>query len=97
HLFPYGDEEKKKKKGLTYYDSLIDELLKHGIQPLITLNHFNVPLYLAKHYGGWANRKMIDFYCRLVRLLMTRYKGKVTKWLTFCEINVGLFQPYSTL
>ena len=40
---------------------------------------------------------MIDFYCRLVRLLMTRYKGKVTKWLTFCEINVGLFQPYSTL
>lgn len=96
-LFPYGDEEQPNEKGLTYYDSLIDELLKHGIQPLITLNHFNVPLYLAKHYGGWANRKMIDFYCRLVRLLMTRYKGKVTKWLTFCEINVGLFQPYSTL
>ena len=63
-LFPYGDEEQPNEKGLTYYDSLIDELLKHGIQPLITLNHFNVPLYLAKHYGGWANRKMIDFYCR---------------------------------
>lgn len=54
-LFPYGDEEQPNEKGLTYYDSLIDELLKHGIQPLITLNHFNVPLYLAKHYGGWAN------------------------------------------
>ena len=71
------------EKGLTYYDSLIDELLKHGIQPLITLNHFNVPLYLAKHYGGWANRKMIDFYCRLVRLLMTRYKAKGNKMVNF--------------
>lgn len=96
-LFPQGDEEEPNEKGLAYYDSLIDELLKNGIEPLITLNHFNVPLYLAKHYGGWTNRKMIDFYLRLVKLLMTRYKGKITKWLTFCEINVGLFQPYSTL
>ncbi len=96
-LFPNGDEEEPNEKGLAYYDSLIDELLKNGIQPLITLNHFNVPLYLAKNYGGWTNRKMIDFYLRLARLLMSRYKGKVTKWLTFCEINIGLEQAYSTL
>ena len=96
-LFPNGDEKAPNEKGLAYYDSLINELIKNGIEPLITLNHFNVPLYLAKHYGGWSNRKMIEFYCRLVRLLMTRYKGKVTKWLTFCEINVGLRIPYFTL
>lgn len=96
-LFPNGDEEEPNEKGLAFYDSVIDELIKNGIQPLITINHFNVPYYLAKNYGGWANRKMIDFYLRMAKVLMTRYKGKVTKWLTFCEINVGLSNPYFTL
>ena len=96
-LFPNGDELEPNQKGLEFYDNVINELIKNGIEPLITLNHFNVPLHLAKEYGGWSNRKMIEFYLRLVRLLMTRYKGKVTKWLTFCEINVGFKIPYFTL
>lgn len=96
-LFPQGDEETPNLAGLAYYDDLIDTLLFYGIEPLITLNHFNVPLGLAKKYGGWKNRKMIDFYMRLCRLLMERYKGKVKKWITFCEINVGLRVPYFTL
>lgn len=96
-LFPRGDEEEPNAEGLKYYDSLINELVKNGIEPLITINHFNVPYVLAKEYGGWANRKVIDFYLRMCKLMMTRYKGKVTKWLTFCEINVALANPYLTL
>ena len=96
-LFPRGDEEEPNEKGLEFYDNVIDELIKNGIEPLITINHFNVPYYLAKNYGGWTNRKMIDFYLRMAKVLMIRYQGKVTKWLTFCEINVGLRIPYFTL
>ncbi len=96
-IFPNGDEKLPNEKGLSFYDSLIDELLSHGIEPVITLNHFNVPYYLAKKYGGWANRKIIDFYLNIVKLLMERYKGKVNKWITFCEINMALKQPYFTL
>lgn len=96
-LFPNGDEEKPNEKGLAFYDNVIDELLKHGIEPLITINHFNVPYHLAKEYGGWENRKMISFYLRNAEVLLRRYKGKVKKWLTFCEINMALHIPYITL
>lgn len=96
-LFPRGDEEIPNEAGLKYYDSLINELVDNGIEPLITINHFNIPYVLAKEYGGWANRKLIEFYLRICQLLMIRYKGKVTKWLTFCEINVALENPYLTL
>lgn len=96
-LFPRGDETEPNPEGLAYYDSLIAELEKYGIEPVVTLNHFNVPYALATEYGGWTNRKMIDFYLRLCRLLMTRYKGRVKMWITFCEINMALRQPYPTL
>lgn len=96
-IFPNGDEKIPNEKGLAFYDSVIEELIKHNIEPVITLNHFNVPYYLAKHYGGWTNRKMIDFYLNLSELLMKRYKGKVKKWITFCEINMALKEPYFTL
>lgn len=96
-LFPKGDEEQPNEQGLKFYDNVIDELLKHGIEPLITINHFNIPYHLAKEYGAWSNRKMIDFYLRMAKVLFTRYKGKVTKWLTFCEINLAVHMPYFTL
>ena len=48
-IFPNGDEKLPNEKGLSFYDSIIDELLSHGIEPVITLNHFNVPYYLAKN------------------------------------------------
>ncbi|WP_306483027.1 6-phospho-beta-glucosidase [Anaerococcus sp.] len=89
-IFPNGDEEKPNEKGLAFYDSLIDECLKHDIEPLITITHFDFPMHLVKEYGGWRNRKVVDFYQNLVTAIFTRFKGKVKYYLTFNEINVIL-------
>lgn len=86
-IFPKGDEETPNEEGLSFYDDLFDELLKYGIQPVITLSHFEMPYYLVKHYGGWKNRKLIDFFVRYALTVMERYKEKVKYWMTFNEIN----------
>ena len=85
-IYPNGNGEVN-EKGLEFYDNLINELLKYGIEPVITLSHFEMPYHLAKEYGGWYNRKMIDFFVKFVEVCFKRYKNKVKYWMTFNEIN----------
>lgn len=92
-IFPNGDDLTPNEEGLKFYDDLIDELIKNGIEPIITINHFDTPLELTKKYGGWKNRKLIDFYVRYCEVLFKRYKGKVKYWMTFNEINMILHIP----
>ena len=87
-IFPNGLEETPNEEGLAYYDNIFDECLKYGIEPVVTLCHFDMPLYLANHYNGWTSRKTIDFFMNYVSTVFNRYKGKVRYWLTFNEINV---------
>ncbi len=63
-IFPKGDETEPNEAGLQFYDDLFDELLKYGIEPVITLSHFEMPYYLTQEYGGWVNRKLVDFFVR---------------------------------
>ena len=93
-IFPNGDEETPNEAGLAFYDQLIDECRRHGMEPLVTLSHYETPYHLAKTYDGWCSRKMIDFFKRYVNTVMERYKGKVHYWLTFNEINSILHNPY---
>lgn len=93
-IFPKGDEMEPNEKGLQFYDDLFDECLKHGIEPLVTLSHYETPLHLSKEYDGWVNRKLVDFYKRYVTTVFKRYKGKVKYWLTFNEINSILEAPF---
>lgn len=86
-IFPRGDEAEPNEEGLRFYDAVFEELHKYGIEPVITLSHFEMPLHLAKAYGGWANRKMIDFFVKFATVCFRRYKGKVRYWMTFNEIN----------
>lgn len=86
-IFPRGDEEEPNEAGLAFYDSMFDELHKYGIEPVITLSHFEMPYALAKDYGGWINRKVIDFFVHYAATVMERYKDKVKYWMTFNEIN----------
>ena len=72
---------------MQFYDNLFDELLHYGIEPVITLSHFEMPYHLVKEYGGWRNRKLIDFFVRFAKTVMERYKDKVKYWMTFNEIN----------
>lgn len=93
-IFPLGDEETPNEKGLQFYDDLFNECLKYGIEPLVTISHYETPLHLAKTYDGWRNRKLIGFYERYVRTIFARYKDKVKYWLTFNEINSVLHEPF---
>ncbi|MDR1325310.1 MAG: 6-phospho-beta-glucosidase [Treponema sp.] len=86
-IFPNGDDAQPNEKGLAFYDSLFDECLKHGIEPLVTISHYESPLALTKKYNGWTSRELIPLFERYARTLFERYKGKVKYWLTFNEIN----------
>lgn len=86
-IFPTGEEETPNEAGLAFYESVIDECLKYGIEPLITISHYEVPFALTQKYNGWASREMIDIYLKYCDAIFKRYKGKVKYWLTFNEIN----------
>jgi len=93
-IFPNGDDKAPNEQGLQFYDNVFNELHKYGIEPLVTISHYETPLGLAKNYDGWTNRKLIGFFENYVRTIFTRYKDKVKYWLTFNEINSALHAPY---
>jgi 6-phospho-beta-glucosidase len=86
-IFPNGDDTTPNEAGLQFYDNVFDELKKYNIEPLVTISHYESPYALTEKYGGWKNRKLIDFYTRYAETIFNRYKGKVKYWLTFNEIN----------
>ncbi|WP_392551543.1 6-phospho-beta-glucosidase [Orbus wheelerorum] len=94
-IFPNGDENQPNEKGLEFYDKLIAEMAKYNIEPMITLSHYEMPYQLVKQYGGWGNRKLIDFFTNYAKTVFNRYKGKVKYWLTFNEINMSLHEPFT--
>ncbi len=93
-IFPKGDEDTPNELGLEFYDKVFDECHKYGIEPLVTISHYETPLYLSTEYDGWLNRKLIGFYENYVRTIFTRYKDKVKYWLTFNEINSIVASPF---
>ncbi len=93
-IFPRGDEEEPNEKGLQFYDDLFDECRKYGIEPLVTISHYETPLWLAEQYDGWRDRRLVGFFERYVRTIFNRYKGKVRYWLTFNEINSLIHAPF---
>ncbi|MDV5355822.1 family 1 glycosylhydrolase [Enterobacter asburiae] len=95
-IFPRGDETTPNEAGLQFYDNLFDELLKYGIEPVITLSHYETPLALYQEYGGWKNRQLIDFFTRYCETVFRRYQGKVKYWMTFNELNNMNRMPFAT-
>lgn len=95
-IFPEGDERTPNEEGLQFYDNVFAELAKYGIEPIVTILHYDAPLHLADHYGGWSDRRMIDFYLHYCDTLFKRYKGKVKYWITFNEINC-LLVPFGVI
>jgi 6-phospho-beta-glucosidase len=93
-IFPLGDEEQPNEDGLRFYDRVLDELEKHGIEPLVTISHYEPPLHLAETYNGWASRTLVACYERYTRVLFQRYGHRVKRWITFNEINSVLMAPF---
>ncbi|MEA9389783.1 6-phospho-beta-glucosidase [Acerihabitans sp. TG2] len=94
-LYPNGDELTPNAEGIAFYRDVFAECKKYGIEPLVTLCHFDVPMYLVVEYGSWRNRKMIEFFTRYARTCFDAFDGLVKYWLTFNEINILLHSPFS--
>ena len=92
-IFPNGDDAQPNEAGLKFYDALIAECLKYQIEPVITISHYEMPLHLVKQYGGWKNKKLIDFYEKFAQTVLTRYYKQVKYWMTFNEINSAAHFP----
>lgn len=93
-IYPLGIEAEPNKKGLQFYDDVFDECRRYGIEPLVTLSHYETPLFLARTYDGWRSRKLVDCFLRYARTVFLHYRGKVKYWVTFNEINSILENPY---
>ncbi len=95
-IYPNGTEDAPNEAGLAFYDDVFEECLKYGIQPVVTLCHFDLPVALLKEFGGWKSRKMIDCYLKYCETVFRRYKDKVKYWITFNEINMLNHLPFSS-
>ena len=93
-IFPNGDDVEPNEAGLQFYDDLFDELLKHDIEPVVTIAHFDVPVSLIDRFGSWKSRKLVNLFEKYSITLFERYKNKVKYWMTFNEINMLLHLPF---
>ena len=96
-IYPTGLEEEPNEKGLQFYENLFRAMKKRGIEPLVTLHHYEMPLYLANHYDGWYRREVIDLFIKFCKTVFARYKGLVKYWLTFNEIDSVFRHPFTTI
>ena len=94
-IFPTGLEEEPNEEGLKFYDEVFDELLAYGIEPLVTMIHYEIPIELTKRYNGWESRELVDYFVKYTKTILNRYKDKVKYWIIFNEINMMLANAYT--
>ena len=88
-IFPNGDDAQPNEEGLQFYDQVFDECIRHGIEPLVTLSHYEIPWNICETYHGFYSRETIDLFVRYAETVIKRYQHKVKYWLTFNEINIA--------
>lgn len=93
-ILPNGDDDTPNAAGVAFYRSLFEECRKYGIEPLVTICHFDTPIALIQKYGGWKDRRMVDAFLKYCRVLFENYGDLVHYWLTFNEINMLLHMPF---
>lgn len=93
-IFPQGTEKVPNQAGLDYYDSLLHELEKYKIEPIVTLSHFDLPFHLVEAYNGWAAKEVVDHYVHYAKTVMTYFDGRINYWIPFNEMNMVLHIPF---
>ena len=94
-IFPTGLETEPNEEGLAFYDAVFDELLANGIEPLVTLSHYEPPVTLTDKFNGWLSRETIEPFVRFATTCFEHYKSKVKYWITFNEMNMNLVSVYT--
>ena len=93
-LFPTGLEKEPCKDGVEFYHNVFRECHKYGIEPLVTMIHYDIPVYLTENYNGWESPKTIDYFLNYTKFIINEYKKEVKYWITFNEINMIMNSPY---
>jgi beta-glucosidase len=83
-IFPEGTGTTN-PEGIRFYDELIDALLEAGIEPWVTLYHWDLPLTLQKDSGGWMSNETVDAFCRYADFCFRQFGGRVKNWITLNE------------
>lgn len=96
-IFPKGTEKEPNEEGLKFYDNLFDELAKNGMEPMITISHYEMPLNLTLEYSGWYSREVIDFFLNYCKVIFDRYKEKVKYWIIVNQINLITAESFNHL
>lgn len=73
------------EQALAHYDDVIDTCLEYNIIPMVTLYHWDTPLFLQNSYGGWLDSKIVDDFTEYARIVFNRYHSKVQYWFTVNE------------
>lgn len=94
-IYPTGLESEPNEAGLQFYDDVFDECAKYGIEPLVTMSHYEMPITLTQKYNGWVSRELIPLFDKYARTIFDRYKNKVKYWITFNEMNMNLNSLYT--
>ena len=96
-IFPKGDESEPNEAGLKFYDDLFDEVIKNGMEPMITMSHYEIPIHLTTQYKGWYSREVIDFFVNYGKVILDRYHTKVKKWIVVNQINLIVHESFNHL
>ena len=96
-IFPKGDELEPNQKGLEFYDRVINEVINAGMEPIVTMFHYDIPLHLLTQYGGFKNPKLIEFMTRYARVLLNRYGDRVKYWIPFNQTNLIQYCSFKSL
>lgn len=96
-IYPNGDDESPNEAGLAFYEKLVDEIIGNGMEPLVTLSHYEMPLHLATEYSGWYNRETIGFFVKYCETVMRRLKDKVKYWIVVNQINLIHHESFNHL
>lgn len=96
-IFPKGNDVYPNEEGLAFYDRVIDKMLSLNIEPMLTLSHYEMPLYLTQQFRGWYSREVVDFFVKYCETVFRRYKNKVTYWILVNQINLIHFESFNHL
>ncbi|GMP21684.1 hypothetical protein CsSME_00000019 [Camellia sinensis var. sinensis] len=100
-IFPDGLGTKMNEEGIAYYNSVINALLERGIQPFVTLYHWDLPLNLHESMGGWLNEQVVKYFAIYAETCFSNFGDRVKNWITINEplqtavngYEIGIFAP----
>ncbi|KAF7324651.1 Glycoside hydrolase family 1 protein [Mycena kentingensis (nom. inval.)] len=92
-IFPFGTKDSPvNQAGIKHYSDVIDYHIAHGVEPVVTLYHWDTPLALAAYYGGFTSPEIVDDFIHYAKTVFKAYNGRVKTWYTFNEPRVSCGQ-----